>query len=117
MPGYEEWKELQKELNAKDGEARRFQQQAQVEVGRRAQMAVDHPGWQTFIEHLTPAIEQLDMKIKHLQTQISDSEEMDVSKFKLQLRDLQGEKRGLETALNLIPSLVQRGEEAKAAIG
>ena len=113
MPTREEWEELQKKGESREKvQAIRYQRQAQIQVGQQARTVIDHPGWQTFVDHLEPARNAVAARINLLATEISDSEDMDVAKLKLQLHGLKGEKRGLDYALELIPKLITDGETA-----
>ena len=115
MPTREEWEELQKKGESREKvQAIRYQRQAQIQVGQQARTVVDHPGWQTFIDHLEQMRNTVDARIGLVTTQLSDSEELGdaLAKLKLELRGLKGEKRGLDYALELIPKLITAGETA-----
>ena len=115
MPTREEWDAFQsKEAGREKVQAIRYQRQAQIQVGQQARTIVDHPGWQTFVDHVEQMLNTIGARIGLVTTQLSDSEELGdaLAKLKLELRGLKGEKRGLEAALELIPKLITDGETA-----
>ena len=101
MPTREEWEELQKKGESREKvQAIRYQRQAQIQVGQRARTVVDHPGWQTFVDHVEQMRNTVDARIGLVTTQLSDSEELGdaLAKLKLELRGLKGDRKS--TRLN-----------------
>lgn len=113
-----EWRALTAALSKPQQEAVRFHLNAQVAVARDAQTAVDHPGWQTFVDHLTTVKAAVDRKAEALRGQIVGEDTLgdDLVKMKLAYRELLGESQGLQQALDLIPGLIAAGERARATL-
>jgi hypothetical protein len=85
-----------------------------VEVGRKAQMVVDHPGWQTYVDHLTAIKDSVQARRNKLATDMSETDALGeaLAQMKLQLRALDGELKGLSAAVDLIPTMIQRASDA-----
>lgn len=109
-----EFKAFQAALPKPHAEATRFNLGAQAEIGRRASTVVEHEGWQTFLDHLTAMKATVDGKAESLKGQILGGAVLGEALTKMQFayKDLCGESRGLDFAMQLIPSLITTGKRA-----
>ena len=85
-----------------------------IEVGRKAQMVVDHPAWQSYIEHLEAMRDEVKRKRDSIVTEIVEGDKLgeELAKLKLQCDSLKGELAGLSKAIDLIPELLKRATDA-----
>lgn len=91
------------------------QRQGQRQVAEQARTVVNHPGWQMLCDHLDAVRRSLTDRAAALSRQMEDGQDLGeaLTALKLQLREIKGELRGIDTALALIPSLLVLGEAAK----
>ena len=103
-----------------DGSEREWQRQTQIRqaVADQAQIVVDHPAWQLFLNHLQAIVNDLTSKRDAKQAQLLRGSEVNeaLTVLKLELRELEAERRGVALAMDLIPELIRRGHEQVAAI-
>lgn len=87
---------------------------AVIEVGRKAQMVVDHPGWQTYVDHITAIKDNVLAAKTKLVKDMSETDALGeaLAAMKLQLRALDGELKGLSAAIDLIPTMIQRAADS-----
>ena len=114
MPTREEFQErllLQREEHRRVAAE---QQTVKRQVAEQARTVVYHPGWQMFCDHLDAVARALDARIATLTRQMEDGQELGeaLTALKIQLREMKGERRGITTALELIPDLIKAGEQA-----
>ncbi len=90
-----------------------YQRMATIEVGRRAQMVVEHPGWQTYVDHLEAIKESVQVRRNRLAKDMADTDTLGeaLTQMKLQLKSLDGELKGLSTAIDLIPEMIKRAQD------
>ena len=102
----------QRGLRAKTIEST-YTRNAVIEVGRRAQMVVEHPGWQTYVDHLSAIKDKVQESHDTLANQMAreDALGVELTKMKLRLRDLDGQLRGLNQAMDLIPEMIKRASD------
>lgn len=90
-------------------------EQARViaEVGRRARMVLEHPGWDIFLAHIDRLQEEAeksrDALTKRLVTGLEIGDEL--TRLKIQTRRLDGMIEAFQQVMNLVPELVKRGEQ------
>ena len=103
-----------------DASEREWQRQTQIRqtVADQAQIVVDHPSWQLFLNHLQAIVNDLTSKRDAKQAQLLRGSEIGeaLTVLKLELRDLEAERRGVALAMDLIPELIRRGGEQAATI-
>jgi hypothetical protein len=111
--------EYQKLLSAQQTRAMEHHYRAQAEVGRRSETVVAHEGWQTFLDHLGQIKDTISERIRHQERTILDTNALgeELVKAKMELRELRGEERGIQHALDLIPSLIETGKRAGDLLG
>ena len=102
----------QRGLRAKTTEAT-YTRNAVIEVGRRAQMVVEHPGWQTYVDHLSAIKDKVQESHDTLANQMAREDALgeELTRMKLRLRDLDGQLRGLNQAMDLIPEMIKRASD------
>lgn len=115
---YDQYKALATQLNQphRDAVANHFRIQHQV--GQRAETVVNHEGWQTYLDHLSQVRSNLEQERTRTQEKMGKGPEVGdtLIALKFKLRDLDGEIRGLTTAIDLVPGLIERGREAGKAL-
>ena len=97
-----------------DNPDKRVHLQAVQEVGRRAQMVIDHPGWQTFVDHIEELRRVSSQTREGLVKQMTDGDVLgqELEKLKLRVKALDGEIKGLTQAIDLIPEMIKRAQQA-----
>ena len=90
-----------------------FQSKATIQAGRQLQMVVEHPAWQTYIDHLLAMKEETLARVDRV---VKDMKELDslgeaLTKLKLQCLSLEGEMRGLDKPINLVPEMIKKAQE------
>ena len=97
-----------------------WQRQTQIRqaVAEQAQIVVDHPAWQLFLNHLQAIVNDLTSKRDAKQALILRGPDIGdgLTVLKLELRDLEAERRGVALAMDLIPELIRRGQDQAATI-
>jgi hypothetical protein len=85
-----------------------------IEVGRKIQMVVDHPGWQEYVNHLEAMRDAAQRKRDSVVSEIVNTDKLgeELAKLKLQLTSLEGELKGLSAAIDLVPELIKRAADA-----
>lgn len=90
------------------------QVQAVIQVGRKAQMLVDHPGWQMYLDHVEALRAETQRKRDAIVAEIVDGDKLgdELAKLKLACDSLKGELAGLSKAIDLVPELIKRASDA-----
>ncbi len=87
---------------------------AVVEVGRKAQMVVDHPGWQTYVDHITAIKDDIQARRDRLVKDMAETDALGdaLNKLKIQCISLDSELKALGKAIDLIPTMIQRAADS-----
>lgn len=107
------FKDFQERIKAKQTGVIQYNRMV-IEVGRKAQMVVDHPGWQTYVDHVTAIKDNVQARRNKLANDMSETDALGdaLAQMKLQLRALDGELKGLSQAIDLIPTMIQRAADS-----
>ena len=102
----------QRGLRAKTTEST-YTRNAVIEAGRRAQMVVEHPGWQTYVDHLSAIKDKVQESRDTLANQMAREDALgeELVRMKLRLRELDGQLKGLNQAMDLIPEMIKRASD------
>lgn len=95
---------------SKDIQAQRLARQA---VAEQCQIVVDHPAWQLFLNHLQAVVNDLTTKLDDKQGHILRGKEVGemLTVLKMECLELEAERRGLKLAMEVIPTLIKRGQD------
>lgn len=117
MPTYNE---VMDAIRIQDQKARKEREpfnRAKVEVARRAQMAVEHPGWQLFVRDMEEKIERLDSNLASLRRMFSVGiTGNDVALLHQKVIQAEATLAAYTAILNVIPGFIQQGEQAAAEL-
>lgn len=108
---------------ARQAEQVRAERQVQAavvrEVGRRAQMVVDSPGWSLFVEHLQALIADAEQRKEATVAKMVEGDAVGdaLTQLKVDMARLGAEIKALSTAVDLIPELIKRGQDAVDELG
>ena len=110
MMNLDEYRRLHPKRSAADELAQVVAREA---VGAQAQIVVDHPSWQLFLDHLQAIVNDLtrkaDAKKAEMITGHAVGEALTV--LKMEILAIEAERRGLITAMEVIPELIRRGHK------
>lgn len=92
---------------------------AMVEVGRKLNTVVDHPGWQEYVDHLESIIAAKTKQREQITKDMLDGDTLgqELEKTKIAALKLGEEIKGLRTAVDLIPELLKRAAKAAEGLG
>lgn len=109
-------KEFTEQRSARLQETFRHRAEPIIATARRAQTVVDHPGWQTFLDHLDALKRNAEQARDGLVQQMYNGDVVGdaLTKHSLKLRELSGVIKAYETAMALIPDLIKRADELPA---
>lgn len=90
-----------------------------LDMTHKAQMVIDHPGWQQYADQLTSRVAEIRAKRAATAERMVTGTEMghDLELLKINLNAMDAEMAGLQYALSLIPDTIQAGENIRAAAG
>ena len=122
MARYDELIEAARRQREVSRATNRIHMTAQAEHGRQAAAVLAHPGWQIFVDLLEglkrDAEKSLASAIAGMTNTIPNSGIVDhLVASRVRVARAQGEIDGLSQALKLIPTLIERGRAADAALG
>lgn len=107
---YQQWMARQETTMSNRAREREYHRQAQVAVARKAQTVVDHPGWQTFLDHLGAIQEARMAERERTLEEMTDAIGEALQTLQLRVKALDGELKGLKVAVELIPTLITQGQ-------
>ena len=90
-----------------------------LDMTHKAQMVIDHPGWQQYADQLTSSVAEIRAKRVATAERMVTGTEMghDLELLKINLNAMDAEMAGLQYALSLIPDTIQAGASLRAAAG
>lgn len=99
-------------------EARKPHLQAMVADGRRIQTVIDHPGWQMYVTELETRVGTLRKRREAMAEQMTGDDIVgaELEKLKVQVVRLDGEIKGLKSAVDLVPQVLQQATQAAEAL-
>lgn len=114
MPNFNDVQDYIKRQRADAFDARRSQLRSVASVGRYAQMVLDHPAWQSYVDHVGALRDAAEQERADIVKEMSDGNDFGdkLSALKLQLKEVTGRLTGYTQALELIPELIKRAEIA-----
>jgi hypothetical protein len=92
-----------------------FHRQATIAVAKRAETVVNHPGWQTFLDHLGALRDAAQTDIEYATRRVANAPVgvPDLVEYRRQIASHAGAVRALERAMSLIPTLIDNGLAAQ----
>lgn len=115
MPTREVVRDYLNRAAAPTRQAMREHYTAQSEVGRRADLIAQDDKYQVWLDHMQALADKAKERATGLKARLSAGEEVGdgLTKLLLQLRDAEGECRGLSIAMGLVPTLIEAGKKAE----
>jgi hypothetical protein len=88
------------------------------EITHKAQMVVDHPGYQWFLDMLETRIKEVDVVLSAKRERMWHGAEMgqDLERLKIELNAMDAEVRALKYAQSLIPTAIETGNKVIAGV-
>ena len=90
---------------------------AVLDVTHKAQMVVDHPGWQFFLDKIEERIKDIEgQRGRHMNNMIfGPAMGQDLERMKIELNVMDAEIRALRYAADLVPQVIKVGQEMAGA--
>ena len=118
MPSYPEILDYQQTQQRAQVRNREPLNRTKVEVARRAQLITEHPGWALYVRQLEEWLERVQTQHASLLHQMAEGPDLGESlgHLKLAIAKVDSEIKVLTRSLDIIPALIQQGEQARAEL-
>jgi len=114
LPNFNDVQEYIRSQQEQARAARESQRKSIVQVGHHARTVVEHPSWQVYVDHIETMKAKAEDDLAQLIKQMADGDEHGekLTAMKMHLKYLNGLVQGYSHAVELIPELLRRAQEA-----
>jgi len=118
MPNFNDILEFIDQKKVERAAQRVGQLKAQVQVGNHATQVLNHPSWQVYVDHITTMLDKAKGDKAALMKDLAEGDDLGdkLGAMKLQLKHLDGLITGYTHAIDLIPELLRRAQDASAEL-